>query len=307
MAAAGAKGMIFLDTFHPIVLDTLQERFEQKEKGEPIDVTASDFDDVRYHIVVNKDADTVVNVQLALPCYKDIAAMGASAVVDGMYGAYKASKVDAGYDVAFNINTASMKEPAAVVAKNFSELKRNLLGAPMQKCFDALVKGQSGNLKPMVIKFRPSERMVLLPAPDRVYVYFSIYFLDEADRAIARVFLQEFSEAQRKMPQAPSVMFNVEVPSDLQKVSGFTASKDAVGYIQFQLFKNHVEGAKMDKVVSLLTSFRAYLHYHIKASKAHLHSRMRARVESLLKVLRRADPTNDEEGGKKAYRTYQYN
>ena len=34
--------------------------------------------------------------------------------------------------------------------------------------------------------------------------------------------------------------------------------------------------------VSSLQGFRAFMHYHIKAAKANMHSRMRTRVDSLL-------------------------
>ena len=42
--------------------------------------------------------------------------------------------------------------------------------------------------------------------------------------------------------------------------------------------------------ISKIQLFRDYFHFHIKASKAYLHSRMRARVDSLMKVLNRAKP-----------------
>ena len=40
--------------------------------------------------------------------------------------------------------------------------------------------------------------------------------------------------------------------------------------------------AKLERVVTLLTGFRLYMHYHIKATKSYLHSRMRERVDKLL-------------------------
>ncbi|KAH9464012.1 hypothetical protein Pst134EB_003552 [Puccinia striiformis f. sp. tritici] len=42
--------------------------------------------------------------------------------------------------------------------------------------------------------------------------------------------------------------------------------------------------------ISRIQLFRDYLHYHIKASKAYLHSRMRARTNEFLKILNRAKP-----------------
>jgi actin related protein 2/3 complex subunit 2 len=59
------------------------------------------------------------------------------------------------------------------------------------------------------------------------------------------------------------------------------------------IFKAHVEGAKRERTVSLITGFRNYLHYHIKASKSYLHSRMRKRCVALLQVLNRAVPDKD--------------
>lgn len=38
----------------------------------------------------------------------------------------------------------------------------------------------------------------------------------------------------------------------------------------------------------MICTFRNYLQYHIKCSKAFMHTRMRIRVESLLQVLNRA-------------------
>ncbi len=40
----------------------------------------------------------------------------------------------------------------------------------------------------------------------------------------------------------------------------------------------------------VLHHFRNYLHYHIKCSKAYIHSRMRAKTAAFLKVLNRAKP-----------------
>ena len=50
-----------------------------------------------------------------------------------------------------------------------------------------------------------------------------------------------------------------------------------------------------------LVMFRTYLDYHIKAAKAYLHARMRARVDGWLAVLNRAQP--DEPFGGKEKRT----
>jgi hypothetical protein len=50
----------------------------------------------------------------------------------------------------------------------------------------------------------------------------------------------------------------------------------------------------MEQTISQIQLFRDYLHYHIKCSKAYMHSRMRARVAEFLKVLNRAKMENRE-------------
>jgi actin related protein 2/3 complex subunit 2 len=42
--------------------------------------------------------------------------------------------------------------------------------------------------------------------------------------------------------------------------------------------------------INRIQLFRDYLHYHIKCSKAYMHSRMRYRVAEFLKILNRAKP-----------------
>ena len=44
----------------------------------------------------------------------------------------------------------------------------------------------------------------------------------------------------------------------------------------------------------MVFSLRNYMHYHIKCCKGYMHTRMRIRVEDLLKILNRADPTKTE-------------
>merc|ERR1711964_148815 len=55
-----------------------------------------------------------------------------------------------------------------------------------------------------------------------------------------------------------------------------------------------------DEVISHIQTFRDYFHYHIKASKAYIHSRMRRRTADFLQVLRRARPENEEKERKTA-------
>jgi len=57
-------------------------------------------------------------------------------------------------------------------------------------------------------------------------------------------------------------------------------------FVSFVLHPAHM--AKRANTISHIQIFRNYLHYHIKCSKAYMHTRMRTRVRELLKVLNRA-------------------
>lgn len=48
------------------------------------------------------------------------------------------------------------------------------------------------------------------------------------------------------------------------------------------LFPRHLTPQRMGDVISHIQTFRDYFHYHIKASKAYIHSRMRKRTADFL-------------------------
>ena len=63
-------------------------------------------------------------------------------------------------------------------------------------------------------------------------------------------------------------------------------------------------GNKKSAAITMLTGFRNYLHYHIKASKTYLHMRMRKKVVGWLKVLNRAVPEVEKEKKTAAGKTF---
>lgn len=56
------------------------------------------------------------------------------------------------------------------------------------------------------------------------------------------------------------------------------------------LFPNHFSADNRERTITSLSTFRNFLHYHIKCAKAYMHIRMRKRVDTLLQVLNRAKP-----------------
>jgi actin related protein 2/3 complex subunit 2 len=65
------------------------------------------------------------------------------------------------------------------------------------------------------------------------------------------------------------------------------------------LFPRHFSALTAEETISRIQLFRDYLHYHIKCSKAYMHSRMRHRVTEFLKILNRAKADNVTEKERK--------
>jgi len=230
-------------------------------------------------------------LSMKLRCAKELMPMGAKAVLDTVYGQALQDKPENGYDVTLKWNIDKVKDDSKKIIQQASELKKVVMGAPLERCFEALSKNQAGSLKPMIVKYRPKETLYLAPLADRVLVFFSIDFLNETDRAIAVVFLQEFQAAQQRVQQAPAVAFTKDPPGQLKSVAGFKEEPSCVGYVMFTIFPMHVDKPeKIKNAAVLLTGFRSYLHYHVKGAKTYLQSRMRMRAELMLKVLNRANP-----------------
>ena len=101
------------------------------------------------------------------------------------------------------------------------------------------------------------------------------------------MFLQEFKEGKKASSTPPQVLYSSrKPPMGLQDTDAMQG--EGVGYVTFVLFPRHTNKDKRDNTIDLIHMFRDYLHYHLKCSKAYMHSRMRAKSSDFLKVLNRA-------------------
>jgi actin related protein 2/3 complex, subunit 2 len=101
---------------------------------------------------------------------------------------------------------------------------------------------------------------------------------------------QEFVDARRQpsIQNAPQVLYSSKEPPLEIRHLNLQATED-IGYVTFILFPRHFsKPAIAEATISHIQLFRDYLHYHIKCSKAYMHSRMRHRVAEFQKVLNRA-------------------
>jgi len=292
--------MILLEVNNRIVEDTLRMKIKGwKESGgktEAVHVTLADFDGVQYKISNpgggGGDADkSKVNVSIALKFYKELQNHGADELLKRVYGDLVHAPAEEGYDVTLQFDLAALSqlpdaEWEAAVAKA-GLLKRNCFASVFERYFEFQEREEEGH-KAASIHYRDDETMYIEAKADRVTVVFSTIFRDEDDVILGKVFLQEFKEGRRASATAPQVLFSRDPPRGLEETDARTG--EGVGYITFVLFPRHTTKDVRDNTIDLIHLFRNYLHYHIKCSKAYIHSRMRAKTAAFLKVLNRAKP-----------------
>jgi len=258
----------------------------------PVDVTVADFDGCLYHISNGEggDSPSVIFVSISLQYYHELQQHGVDEYLKGLYGDRLVAP-ESGYNATIQIDLPSLGADAEKVIEEASKLKRHCFAAVFDKYFALQQSGGDGaDGHPAIISYRPQESMYISAHHDRVTVVFSTVFTDDDDVVIGKVFLQEFKEGRKGNQSAPHVLFShKDPPRELGGVQN-AVTGDNVGYITFVLFPRHVDSKHASHTVDLIHQFRDYLHYHLKCSKAYLHTRMRARTASLLQVLNRAKP-----------------
>ncbi|XP_064613541.1 actin-related protein 2/3 complex subunit 2-like [Liolophura sinensis] len=282
--------MILLEINNRIVEEVLTLRFKNASNGgkaENVDITIADFDGVLFHIS-NPDGDkNKIRVSISLKFYSDLQKHGADALIQREYGD-SLTQAESGYSVSLLYDLTNIPAKFEDIVKKAGLLKRNCFASVFEKYFDFQAEGKDGQQR-AVIHYRDDETMYVEAKKDRVTVIFSTIFRDDDDIIIGKVFMQEFKEGRRKYQQAPQVLFShKDPPLELQSTDARTG--DNIGYITFCCFPRHTSPSARDNTINLIHTLRDYLHYHIKCSKAYIHSRMRAKTSDFLKVLNRARP-----------------
>ncbi|EME79107.1 uncharacterized protein MYCFIDRAFT_70735 [Pseudocercospora fijiensis CIRAD86] len=309
--------MLLLDYQNVLIESLLKDRFSPDSTPSSIDQVVSDFDNVTFHIST-PSSKTQILISIAVKCWQELVQYGAQAVLEREYGPYIVQP-ESGYDFSVQVDLETLpasQEEKDDLIKRISLLKRNAMAAPFEQAFDEYTslaeqashytsetapQGVKEGGEVRAIHYRDQEAIYIKASHDRVTVIFSTIFSDETDRIYGKVFLQEFADARRRAIQnAPQVMFRNDPPLELQGIPGLQSGKDKIGYITFVLFPRHLTPQKRFEVISHIQTFRDYFHYHIKASKAYIHSRMRRRTADFLQVLRRARPETDEKERKTA-------
>lgn len=281
--------MILLELNNRILEETLTAKFSS-EKFEGIDITFADFDGVSFHISNPDGEKSKLMISIHMKFYADLQKYGADQLIQKEYGSYLTT-AESGYDISLLIDLEQLpgdeKGKSELITK-LSLLKRNCFASVFEKYFEYQQAGKT-NEEYAVINYREDETMYVGAKADRVTVIFSTVFRDDDDVIIGKVFMQELKEGRRASQTAPQVLFSHREPPLELKGTGAVVG-DNIGYITFVLETRHTNPKAKEKTINLIHTFRNYLHYHIKCSKAYLHSRMRAKTSDFIKVVNRARP-----------------
>lgn len=287
-----SKGLVFLDSKNAILHENLGSRVLDG-KREACELSFGDFDDVKFQLKCDEATTNIVKVNIYAGCYEEVADMGSREKLEELFPGMLAEP-DEGFDVALEFDLDTIADGPNFL-NNISNVKKHILGAPMEKAFKNLEAGTVGSNDIQSFAYRESESIWLCPKLDRVVIIMLLKFKDSTDRALAKVFLQEFVEAKRQVTgiHAPGVSYSKEAPTELIGRADASNLGESSGFILFQFEKKSIAGYAKDSAVHLLTGFRTYIMYHIKATKTYLHMRMRKRVNGWMQVLNRAKPKMD--------------
>ncbi|CAN8303824.1 unnamed protein product [Cochlearia groenlandica] len=296
--------MILLQSHSRFLLQTLLNRSQNLEKAVELDYQWIEFDDVRYHVQVTMKNPNLLFLSVSLPnpppeaMSFDGLPLGAIEAIKTAYGTgfQILDPPRDGFSLTLKLNFSKVPPDEGYrnsLLTKLASIREVVMGAPLKIIFKHLAsRTVAPELDRLVaIMHRPNETFFLVPRADRVTVAFPMRFKDSVDIILATSFLKEFVEARRAatLNNAPSCSWSPTAPQELEGAPTETLSANA-GFVTFVIFPKHVEGQKLDRTVWNLSTFHAYVSYHVKCSEGFMHTRMRRRVESMIQALDQAKP-----------------
>ncbi|AAD32938.1 T17H7.13 [Arabidopsis thaliana] len=251
------------------------------DKAVELDYQWIEFDDVRYHVQVTMKNPNLLLLSVSLPnpppeaMSFDGLPLGAIEAIKTTYGTgfQILDPPRDGFSLTLKLNFSKVRpdeESIYVLAELLTKLasiREVVMGAPLKIIFKHLAsRTVAPELDRLVaIMHRPNETFFLVPQADKVTVAFPMRFKDSVDTILATSFLKEFVEARRAaaLNTAPSCSWSPTAPQELEGAPKETLSANA-GFVTFVIFPRHVEGKKLDRTVWNLSTFHAYVSYHVK-------------------------------------------
>eukprot|EP00249_Psilotum_nudum_P017535 c26377_g1_i1 orf=173-1117(+) len=301
--------MILLPAPARVIQQILLHRLKYLDRAIEVDYHLVEFGDVRYHIQATAKDSQFVTLSLVIPppppetVFCGGLPFGAIEAVKGAYGP-AVDIIDPpqpGFHLTIKLDLAKLppdEDDCVHLMVKIACIRLVVLGAPVREILKHLsARAVAPDADCLVaVMHRMKESFFLIPQPEKVTVVFPMRFKDSSDAILAISFLQEFMEARRTagLNTAPPCIWSPSSPLELRGAPAHCLDANS-GFVSFVIFPRHVEGEKLDRTVWSLSTFHAYVSYHIKCSKAFMHTRMRRRVDALIQALNRAKPDVEKE------------
>ncbi|XVE48411.1 hypothetical protein DITRI_Ditri01bG0000300 [Diplodiscus trichospermus] len=270
--------MILLQSHSRFLLQTLLNRVQNLEKSVEVDYHWVEFDDVRYHVQVSMKNPHILLLSVSLPTpplgtvFLDGLPFGAIEAIKAAYGVI-VQILDPprdGFNLTLKLNLSKLppdEEYKHALLVKVASVREVVLGAPLRVILKYLAsRTVAPNIDRLVaLVHRPNESFFLVPQAEKVTVVFPMRFKDSIDTVLATSFLQEFVESRRTagLSNAPPCLWSLSPPLELKGATDDALSANA-GFVTFVIFPRHVEGKKLDRTVWNLSTFHAYVNYHVK-------------------------------------------
>ncbi|XBW35387.1 hypothetical protein QEN19_000953 [Hanseniaspora menglaensis] len=319
--------MLHLPNENLLIQKTLYEALEKFQQKTPIiiDRIVTDFDFTQYHLstVTIPGNEAELDESKVLLSYRskawasllktadsDVSKLS-SFILSKLNNKFELFTTEQSYDftILIDLNTLEMGDIVQL-----SLIKIHILSYPFIQAIseyeslnaEVLKSEEEGKIltssKIYHIENRPNhEGFYIIASSDRITVIFNTKFQDYNDQIFGKVFIQEFIDSRKRnraIQSSPQVLFSTMPPLEISK--SVTKTNEDDHFITFVLFPRHFSNKEIEFLsIAKILQFRNYFHYHIKCSKAYLHSRMRYRVGTFLKVLNRAKIEEESESGVK--------
>ncbi|KXZ52667.1 ARPC2 protein [Gonium pectorale] len=179
-------------------------------------------------------------------------------------------------------------------SRSLASVRLLLAGHPIRQVLRALEAGSLAAGPPVVCCNTPGQVYIIKPAAESVALVFPIRFRSRQDAAIGVACLQEFVDARRgpSLGRAPTCAYSPrEAPREVADVDLSSVLEPgglSGGFLTFTLSRRHVAGPQVEGVVWSMATLHQFVAYHVKATKAMMHSRMRRRVASMVELLQQS-------------------
>lgn len=288
--------MILLEYNSLILQETLTQRLQAKAKSYS-HIVLCDFDGCTYDVSSDQNTKTALIISISWPAFQDLKKFGVEARLKAIYGDLVVPPAD-GFDFSLRFDVENPGATPDDTIKKISLLKRHSFASVFNAAFES-VDGKGSVPDLISVSYRRSETLYLKKSDGKFIIIFSMSFQDKDDIVYSDVFLKELSDTRRQINSAPPVLYSFrEPPLEIAKEPGLTKG-DNQGYVSFVLAPGAAGSARREATIDNIMLFRNYLMYHIKCSKAYMHTRMRLRTEAMLLVVNRAKMKEKGDGEKK--------